>query len=252
MFYQGRGNVYIAEVVEGVLQETYKRKICPDTFSIDLQTDSFEHINKCGPVDVPDYRGDRSSSGTVNFSFANVEDRNFALAVLGTVTAAGSPGTITGEEAPGPIAVDDVWFLGGMERHRAITGLTVTAGVGSPTGAALVLNTDYELDAASGKVTFLTVQAGGATFNYGYTDPASVSMLSAGTKEYAMMFENINKANANDAGSVELYRVRMSPASNMDFLSDELQVPQLTGTVLADLTKDSADTEFGQFGRRVL
>lgn len=251
MFFQGRGNVYIAEVVEGVLQEAYKRMICPDTFSIDLQTDSFEHINKCGPVDVPDYRGDRSSSGTVNFSFAELGDLNFALAVLGTVTAAGSPGSVVGEDIPGPIAIGDTWFCGGLERHRAITGLTMTVG-GSPSGGALTLNTHYTLDAPSGKITFLVAQALGATIGYGYTDPASVSMLSAGTKEYAMMFENINKADANDPGSVELYRVRMSPASNMDFLSDELQIPQLTGTVLADLTKLSSDTEFGQFGRRVL
>ena len=107
---------------------------------------------------------------------------------------------------------------------------------------------------ASGKVTMLTDNANSPamTASYGYTDPASVSMLTASTKEYAAMFENINKANENDAGSVELYRVRFDPASNMDYLSDELQIPQLTGSVLADTTKDSADLEFGQFGRRVL
>lgn len=244
LFFQGRGNVHLAEVTSGV-PGLYRIHICPDAFSISLATESFEHINRCGPVDTPDFRGIKNSSGTVTLSFANVEDKNFAAAALGVVTAAGTPGTVVSEELPSDIETGDIWFLGGLERHRAITGLTISG---------MTVDVDYELDAASGKVTFLKdLPASPApTAAYGYTDPASVSMLSAAQKEFAVMFENINKANSNDVGSVELYRVRFDPPSNMDFLSEELQILQLTGTVLADLNKDSADTEFGQFGRRVL
>lgn len=252
MFYQGRGNVYLAKVSEGVLIEAYKRKICPDAFSIELTTDSFEHINKCGAVDVPDYRGTKASSGKVTLSFANVEDKNYALAVLGTKVA-GSTGTITNEVIPAGIEVDDFWFLGGLERHRTITGLVIH-GDGSPTGPTLVLGTDYTLDdddADSGLVTFLTAQPGGATATYTYDDPDYVSMLTSAQDEWAVMFEHINKANSNDPGGVELYRVRFDPATNMDYLSEELQIPQLVGSALADVTKLS-DGDLGQFGRRVL
>lgn len=245
MFFQGRAEaVYLAEVVDGE-PGPYKLSICPDTFAIELRTDSFEHISKCGPVDVPDFRGIKSSSGTLSFAFAHVEDANYALAVLGTVTPVGLPGTVTAEQLPDAIEAGDVWFLGGLTRHRAITTLVFTP--------ALVANTDYTLDAASGKVTFLTDQGSvGPTAAYGFTDPPSVSMLSASQKEYAVMFENINKADDNDPGSIELYRVRFDPAANMDYMSDELQIPSLSGSVLADLTKSAADLEFGQFGRRVL
>lgn len=245
MFFQGRADkVYLAEVSDGE-PGPYKLQICPDTFAIELRTDSFEHISKCGPVDVPDFRGIKSSSGTLTFAFAHVEDANYALAVLGTATDAGIAGTVTAEQLPDFIEAGDVWFLGGLERHRAITALVFTP--------SLVADTDYTLDAASGKVTFLTDQGSvGPTCDYGYTDPASVSMLSASQKEYAVMFENINKAEDNNPGSIELYRVRFDPASNMDYLSDELQIPSLSGSVLADLTKSSSNTEFGQFGRRVL
>lgn len=249
MKFQGRGNVYLAEVSEGVLQGPYKIKLCPDTFSIELTTDSFEHIAKCGEVDTPDYRGIKSSSGRLTFAFSDLEDKNFALASLGSVNDADT-GSISAETIPSGIAVGDHWFLGGMERHRGITALTIH-GDGSPTGPLLTLDTDYTLDAERGLVTFLTVQSGGASAAYSYSDPASVAMLNAAQKEYAVMFEYINKANSNDKGSAELYRVRFDPASNMDFLSDELQIPSLSGTVLADLTKDE-DSEFGQFGRRVL
>jgi hypothetical protein len=244
MFFQGRGNVHLAEVVDGVVGP-YKLHICPDSYSIDLKTDSFEHINKCGPVDIPDYRGIKASSGDLKFSFASVEDLNYALAVLGTVTAGGVSGSVSGEVLPTDCEDGDIWFLGGLERHRGITALTISG---------MTLTADYTLDAASGKVTFVGNQSASPapTASYSYTDPASVSMLTAAQKEYAAMYENINKANGNAAGSIELYRVRFDPASNMDYLSDELQIPQLTGMALADLSKDVSDTEFGQFGRRVL
>lgn len=243
MHFQGRGNVYLAEAVEGVIG-AYKHKICPDTFSVDLSTEFFEHINKCGPHDVADYRGVKSSSGRVSFSFANVEDRNYALAVLGTVTAAAT-GSVSGEALPDDLETGDFWFLGGLTRHRNITALVI---------AGLTVNTDYTLDAASGRITMLTDNAHSPaiTASYSYSDPASVSMLTAATKEYAVMFEFINKPDANDPGSIELYRVRLDPASNMDYLSDELQIPQIAGSILADTTKDADDSEFGQFGRRVL
>jgi hypothetical protein len=243
VFFQGRGNVHLAEVVNGVVGP-YKLHICPDTYSIDLKTDNFEHINRCGPVDIPDYRGIKASSGELKFSFANVEDANYALAVLGIVTPAAT-GSVVAEQLPINCAAGDIWFLGGLMRHRNITALTIT-------GATVT--TDYLLDAVSGKVTFVTDQSAspGPTASYSFSDPASVSMLTAAQKEYAAMYENINKANANDPGSIELYRVRFDPASNMDYQSDELQIPQLSGVALADLTKDATDTEFGQFGRRVL
>ena len=243
MFFQGRGNVHLAKVTNGV-PGPYKLHICPDTYSIDLKTDSFEHINKCGPFDVPDYRGIKASSGTLSFSFANVEDYEYALAVLGTVTPASSPGTVTDEEIP-DLEVGDIWFLGGLTRHRTITSLVISG---------FTVDTDFTLDAVSGKITCLIAMSASPpiTASYGYTDPQSVSMLTGAQNEYAAMFENINKANANDPGSVELYRVRFDPASNMDYLSNELQIPNLTGAALADLTKDASDSEFGQFGRRVL
>jgi len=249
-FFQGRGNCYLAEVSNGVLQTPYNRRICTDSLAIDLTTDSFEHINKCGAVDVPDYRGTKSSSGRLTFTFADVQDLNYALAVLGTQTDAAS-GSITGEAIPAGVAIGDWWFLGGLERHRVITSLVIH-GDGSPTGPLLVADTDYTLDAATGKVTFLTAQAGGCSAAYSYSDPVAVSMLTAAQKEYSIMYEFINKADSNNVGSVELYRVRFDPASNMDYQSDELQIPSLAGTVLADLNKESDDTEFGQFGRRVL
>lgn len=252
MFFQGRGNTYLAtrddvEITGPALL------FCQDALSIALTTDSFEHINKCGPVDVPDYRGTKSSSGEVTFSYATVEDKKFAVGVLGTVNAAEvAPVAVTGELAPAGLVAGDVYFLGGIENHRNITSLVVTDSATSP--GTLVLTSDYTFDASTGMVTI--VDPSGFTqplsFAYSHQDPASVSMLSAGSPVYFLRFENINKANNNDPGSLELYKVRFDPAALIDFLSDELQILELKGSVLADSAKAVTDTEFGQFGRRIL
>lgn len=249
MKFQGRGVTYAAVRGTNGVPGPFVA-ICQDAFGVGLTTDSFEHTNKCGPVDVPDYRGTKKVSGELTLSYADVADKNFAIGVLGTVNAAaGGTSAVTDEVAPGPFAIGDVLFLGGLDQHRNITAATLTD-AGSP-GGALVADTDYTLDAASGKVTFLTATDGDVSSDYTHQDPASVSMLSAAQPEYFIRFEGINKANANTKGSVELYRVRFDPATNMDFLSDELQIMELKGTVLADDTKAVDDTEFGQFGRRI-
>lgn len=255
MFFQGRGNGQGA----GVLSERDANGIigpaqafCPDSVNVALATDAFEHINKCGPVDVPDFRGIKSVSATLTFSFANADDLMFALATLGTVTPAQSPSTVSGEVGPPNLANGDVYYLGGLSTHRGITSLVVTDSATSP--GTLVVTTDYTVDPVTGAVTFVDVS--GFTqpflFAYGFTDVASVSILSAAQKSYFFQYQYINKANANDPGILELYNVRVDPASTLDFMSDELQIFELTGSALADTSKLSTDTEFGQFGRRVL
>jgi hypothetical protein len=249
MFFQGRGNGQGAGTLAerddtGIIGSA--QPFCPDSVSVALNTDSFEHINKCGPVDTPDFRGIKSSKAEITLRWVAAEDKMFAIATLGTVSAGGA-GTVTAEQLPANIPPGFVWNLGGLSPHQNITSLVFTP--------SMTLNTDYTLDAVNGTVTFVTDQSGspaGPTAAYGYTDTGSVSMLTAGQKEYFFRFKFINKANANAPGTLEFYRVRFDPASVLDFMSDELQSFELKGSVLTDQTRAVDDTEFGQFGRRVL
>lgn len=247
MFFQGRGNGQGA----GTLAERDVTSIigaalpfCPDTVSIGLKVDSFEHTNKCGPVDIPDFRGIKSVAADLSLSWVDAEDKMFAVATLGTVITGGS-GTVTAEQLPTSIPPGFVWYLGGLTPHQGITALIIS-GATSPA--------DYTLDPASGKVTFLTDQSSspGPTAGYSYVDQNSVSLLTAAQKDYFFRYNFINKANNNDPGMLELYRIRFDPASLLDFMSDELQKFELKGSALADTTKLVTDTDFGQFGRRVL
>lgn len=243
MFFQGRGNVYLQEeLADGSLAAAVK--ICTDSLNIALATDSWTHINKCGAVDVEDARGTKSNSASMTMVLADMQDRLLALGVLGIIQAAGSPGTVVSETLPGDLGDGESWFLGGKTRHRAITSLVITG---------MTLTTDYTLDAASGKVTFVGDQSASPppTASYGYTDPQYVSLLTAGQKNYFMSYEFINKQAANDPGSYEFYKVRLDPTDNLDLQSDANQSMTLKGSVLAD-TDRVADGVLGQFGRRVL
>jgi len=243
MHFQGRGNVYLQEILaNGTLAAAIT--LCTDSFNIAMATESGTHVNRCGAVDVEDARYTKSQTCTLTMALADMVDRNFALGVLGTVNAVGSPGTATDEALPDTIAIGDTYFLGGKTRHRAITGLSITG---------MTVDVDYTLDAASGKLTFLTASAGSpaSTADYGYTDPAYVSLFTAGAKYYFLSYEFINKQNANDPGSLELYKVRFDPTDNADFQSEDLQIMTFNGSALADTDRED-DTELGQFGRRVL
>lgn len=247
MFFQGRGNLYLQEIVadqDG--NETLGAAItlCTDNLNIQMSTESGTHINKCTAVDVEDARFTKKNSAALSIALADVRDNIFALGALGFVNPLGSPGTVTDEELPTDLADGDVWFLGGKTRHRAITGLTITG---------MSLTTDYTLDAASGKVTFIGDQSASPApkASYGYTDPQYVSMFTGGTKNYMANYEFINKQNSNRPGSLELYKIRLDPADDLDFQSDDLQIMRLKGSALADTTRPD-DTQLGQFGRRIL
>lgn len=245
MLLQARGPVFFRPL-DANMNPGVAFSICPDTILITPKVEGeWSHKDKCGLADVEDASGYDSLGADISFSFVHVEDRNFAFATLGVVTPAGSPGTVTGEQLPTSIPAGSFWFLGGKERHRNITGLTIT-------GATVT--TDYTLDADTGRVTFVTDQSGspGPTADYGYTDPASVSMMSAGVLEYAVDIEYYNRQAANKKGSAELYRVRLNPADALDFMPTPYQTMTMKGKALADTTREVTDTEFGQWGRRIL
>lgn len=251
MFFRGRGTSYLAERDEAGITGPAVA-ICQDALSIALATEAGEHINKCGTVDAPDDRYIKSSSGTVTFEYADVDNKKLAIGVLGTVTSAeGSPVAVTGEEMPAGLVAGDVYFAGGLERHRNLTSVVITDSATTP--APLVVTTNYTVDAETGKVTIVDPGSFVQPFvmAYSHQDPASVSFLSASQKEYFLSFEGINTRNNNAKGSLEVYRVRFDPAQLLDFLSDDLQAMQLTGSMLADPAKEITDTEFGQYGRRV-
>lgn len=244
VYFQGRGPGFLQEIQsDGSLKAAVE--ICLDGISIEMAVQGeWDHINKCGTVDVIDDSGNAGYTAGLNIEFSNMEDKLFALGALGFVVPAGSPGSVAGEVLPGDLADGEVWFLGAKTRHRAITSLVITG---------MTMNTDYTLDATRGKVTFIGDQSASPppTASYNYTDPQFVSMLNAPIRHYFFSYEFMNRQSANDPGSLELFKIKLAPASSMDFMTDKQQSMSIKGSALADTDRDF-DGDLGQFGRRVL
>ena len=63
--------------------------------------------------------------------------------------------------------------------------------------------------------------------------------------------EGLNTADGNREVVIDLYRVAINPAKELSIITDELLKFELSGQVLADLTKPVGG-DLGQFGRLVL
>lgn len=252
MLFQPRGPGYLRELT-AALVPLMARQICPDAVTVNLKTDRWSHTNKCGLVDFEDEGGINTLGAEVTMTFPTRVDLDIALATLGTIVESGSSDAVTDEQLPNPaggIKAGDVYFVGGKERHYAITALVLSKH-GSPLGADLTEDTEYELEAATGKVTFLQdipEADGPLTAAYGFTDPKYVSLLTGTEKEYAFDMEILNRRSSNRKSTLSLYRLRPDPVDNMDFMPDKEQSLVIKFQGLLD-TSLEIDGDLGQVGR---
>jgi len=87
--------------------------------------------------------------------------------------------------------------------------------------------------------------------SYSYGAAQSTAMFTQPLPERWIRFEGLNTANANREVVIDLYRVSINPTRELSLISDELMRFELSGRVLADLSRPS-DGDLGQFGRMVL
>ena len=89
------------------------------------------------------------------------------------------------------------------------------------------------------------------TVDYAYGAAQSTAMFTQPLPERWIRFEGLNTADGNREVVIDLYRVAINPAKELSIITDELLKFELSGQVLADLTKPVGG-DLGQFGRLVL
>lgn len=251
-FYQGRGNLYLAERTEtdGVLTlGPWKNPGCAANLNLGFTKNEFSITEKCSGFDTEAYRGVTSQEGNFSMTLRDWSKENVARFVNGLQVVAGSPGTVTDEALPTGIVAGDVWFAGGKQQNETLTTLVITDTTPT-TPLTLALGTNYTVDAVTGMITFINVGSFVQPFHlaYGYTRKAYVSILTAGVPEYNVTFVSLNKADALSKGKWELYRVRLNTVESLDGLPDQIAEFTVTGAVLIDNTKTAGGSQ-GQFGR---
>jgi len=190
----------------------------------------------------------RSTSAEFTCTLEELLAANLALALYGQ-TVNVTPGTVTGERLPSPVTLGSLYPLA----KQNVSAVVVRDS--SPTPRVLPA-AQYNLNAKHGSLSINDVTAGGPfvqpfTIDYAYGAAQSTSMFTQPLPERWVRFEGLNTANGNREVVIDLYRVAINPTRELSLISDELMRFELSGRVLADLSKP-AGGDLGQFGRMVI
>lgn len=194
------------------------------------ETQDIEEQDYTTPGGGLDASVQRISSLAITYNARHFKAANMARALYGSATDVAA-GSVTGEEHkafPGALLM--------LEKPGA-TNVVVTPGSG---GAALVLDTDYTLDAAG----FPVITDGGVVpdagldveVDYSYAKHATIQALVSSGKRYRHVFVGLNEARSGKPVVIECYRVSHSPAS-LSFIGDEFQGMEFTAKVEKDASK---------------
>jgi len=247
-YFSGQGKAYIAEVTNGIPGAFRFVGSVPE-LNIEFETDTLEHKEATSGQRLTDLRLLIEKNASVSMTLEEFDKENLALALFGDHSDLAG-GSVTGESLAGgavTLAIGD--FIRLAEPN--VSALTVEDSLAAP----LVLNTDYRISsAAHGTIEILSDLAGfTGAFTADYTSGAAenVRMFSAGLTEKWLRFEGLNTVLANAPVLVEVYKTAFDPTEAMNLISDEVFQMVLSGSALADQTKE-ADATLGVFGRVVL
>ena len=144
---------------------------------------------------------------------------------------------------------------GAIERERQVGGDQLFQRAGE---LAFLGLDELQVGQALTRLRFLVLDAtsGGPytepfTVDYAYGAAQSTAMFTQPLPERWIRFEGLNTADGNREVVIDLYRVAINPAKELSIITDELLKFELSGQVLADLTKPVGG-DLGQFGRLVL
>lgn len=239
----GRGEIYVAERVND-LPGKFHFVGCADDFDIALGVELEQKYSKCTSADALEFQRVRRQNADVTMNLTQWIKKNLLIAFRGTEVPDATSEAVTNEACGSGFLAGDIYFLGAATGKLKANVSSVTL---SDTGGALVENTDYTLDAYSGKVTFLDATSGAVEADYTYDMPAFISLFTAGQKDYWVRFVGVNAANEDEKVMFDAYKVQFNPASSLGLLTDESAPLELSGGVLQDQSK-AANDDWDQFG----
>lgn len=210
---------------------------CPK-LDISFSPDAVERASSMDPSRGPLRRMTRATGAQIELVTDEFSKKNFALAVSGRVDAVAASGSaVTGQWLAGA-AVGDTLFLPG----KNVSNLVVTDSTGTPKTLA---SGQYTLDAFNGSLVLNDITTGGAyvqPFKYSY-DRGAVDVISGLVVVDQELWLNMAGTNVDtgERGVLDTYRVRFATADLVSYINSDYNDFTLKGTVLQDLTKQTAD-----------
>lgn len=245
-YFSGQGRVYLAQrdANGNPLALRWVGNV-PD-LKITLNVETIEHKESYSGQRLTDLQLITAKDGEFSCTLEDLSAENLELSLYG-VTSSVTSGMVVDEPLPTDILDGETWLLA----HQFVSNVVIKDSASSP--ATLTEGTHYKVHAAQGAIEFLDVTGFTQPFlvDYDYGAAKSVAMFRSAQPEVWLRFDGINTADANRPVIVDLYRVAINPTRDLSLISEELQRFELSGRVLADLTKDASGA-LGQFGRIVM
>ncbi|MCX8016396.1 MAG: hypothetical protein N2690_00640 [Rhodocyclaceae bacterium] len=245
-YFSGQGRVYLAQRDSNGNPLALRWVGNVPDLKVSLNIETIEHKESYSGQRLTDLQLIKGKDGEFSCTLEDLAVENLELSLYG-VTSSVTSGSVVDEALPTGVADGEIRLLA----HQFVSSVVIPDSAGSP--ATLTEGTHYKVHANQGAIEFLTVTGFTQPFKVDYTYGAakSVAMFRSAQPEVWLRFDGINTAAGNAPVIVDLYRVAINPTKDLSLISEDLQKFELTGRVLADLTKP-VNGSLGQFGRMVM
>lgn len=247
-YFSGQGRVYLAtrDANGNPLSLRWVGNV-PD-LKVSLNVETIEHKESYSGQRLTDLQLIKSKDGEFSCTLEDISVENLELSLYGTTSSTNS-GSVSNEQLAAGVAAGDTRLLA----NPFVSSVSITDSSGTP---KTLPSAQYTVHENQGAITFNDITAGGPytqPFKVSYTRGASkrVAMFRSAQPEVWLRFDGLNTADDNKPVILDLYRVAINPTKDLSLISDELQRFELSGRVLADVTKVN-DALLGQFGRIIL
>ena len=241
-YFSGQGRVFIGARTSGGNPAGLNFVGNVPDLKVSLSVETLEHQESQSGQRLTDLQIIKGKKGEFACTLEELIPSNLELALYGSTTVV-TTGTVTDEAIATTAETNKLYLLG----KQNVSSLVVKA------GATTVANTKYTVNAKHGSFQFTDVTGvtGAITASYSYGAANVTAMFTQPLPERWVRFEGLNTADGNKEVVIDLYRVAINPAKELSVITSDLLKFELSGQVLADLTR-SASGELGQFGRIVL
>lgn len=211
-------------------------------FVLSLTEDDSQRSESFSGNRLPYRQMTKTRRGELSIIFDEFSKENLALMSIANVS-----------EVPAGNAVQDYAFPIGAKVGNILAAPAKNLSLVSvqDSGAAtLAVGVNYLLNAFAGNVELINLTTGGPfvqPFKMDFT-PGAVTKIGAFNRAVQDVYIQFEGINTDDGTPIvaDIYRSRLKPAKEFAFINDDYADFELTGSVLADLTRTASSAE-GQF-----
>lgn len=239
--FSGQGIVYAADRLSTGKPDKLQDLGNVTSFKANLKNEVMKTKESRSGFRLPSNRISKGFECEISLTTEDLNVDNLCLGLYGSMVTKAA-GSVTGEVLPsGLIALDRVQLA-----NPKVTSVVVHDSAGTP--ALVALTTNYTVDPDPGHLVIVDPGAFTQPFkaDYSYAASKKVGAFTVPPSEKMLILEGINTADEYRRVRITVFRVKLDPFSDLDFINDEIAKLPMKGDALADPLRLTTDP-LGQF-----